>query len=248
MGNDHLRTCLSTRGMTTNDLAGAIGVDPRTVERWVELGRVPHPRHRIETARALSVDEQDLWPNGDAARRTPAARRAEILQVFPQRSDVPAELWRRLTGEVEHQIDVLVYAGLFMLDTNPGLPQQLAARASEGLVGRFLFGDPESATVAWRGGEEGIGEDLAARVRLSLNYMNEASRVPQLEIRLHETILYNSIYRFDDEMLVNTHVVGSPAGQNPVLHLRKTAGGHLFDHYLASFERVWEGAQPWQDQ
>jgi hypothetical protein len=32
---------------------------------------------------------------------------------------------------------------------------------------------------------------------------------PQLgQIRLHDTPLYNSIYRFDDELLVNTHVYG----------------------------------------
>ena len=29
-----------------------------------------------------------------------------------------------------------------------------------------------------------------------------------MSIHLHDTTLYNSIYRFDDELLVNTHVWG----------------------------------------
>jgi hypothetical protein len=31
-----------------------------------------------------------------------------------------------------------------------------------------------------------------------------------------------------------------------VLHLQLVAGGHLFDHYLTSFERVWELGQPYR--
>jgi 8-oxo-dGTP pyrophosphatase MutT (NUDIX family) len=48
-----------------------------------------------------------------------------------------------------------------------------------------------------------------------------------------------SIYRFDDDMLVNAHVYGAPAAHSPVLHLRRLPGGRLVDHYQASFERVW---------
>lgn len=44
-------------------------------------------------------------------------------------------------------------------------------------------------------------------------------------------------------MLVNTHAAGSPASQSPVLHLRRVDGGHLFDHYLESFDWVWSTAE-----
>jgi hypothetical protein len=84
---------------------------------------------------------------------------------------------------------------------------------------------------------------MAARVRLSLSYLDEAIEVPGVDLRLHTTALYNSIYRFDSDMLVNTHAYGSPAAQSPVLHLRRLAGGWLFDHYQASFERVWAQAR-----
>ena len=70
------------------------------------------------------------------------------------------------------------------------------------------------------------------------------SRRPSVDARLHDATLYNSLYRFDDDLLVNTHAYGTPAGQSPVLHLRRLSGGRLFDHYMASFERVWQAARP----
>ena len=61
---------------------------------------------------------------------------------------------------------------------------------------------------------------------------------------MHATTLYNSIYRFDDAMLVNTHVYGLTAAQAPLLHLRRLDGGVLFDTYLNSFQAAWEVARP----
>jgi hypothetical protein len=109
-----------------------------------------------------------------------------------------------------------------------------------------LFGEPSSQVVADRGEEEGIGDGLLARIRTSLRYLRAAPAVPGIEVRLHATILYNSLYRFDDDLLVNMHVYGAPAPQNPVMHLRRVPGGRLFDHYLDSFERVWAQAKPYE--
>jgi hypothetical protein len=74
--------------------------------------------------------------------------------------------------------------------------------------------------------------------------MHDALEEPGVSVRLHSTTLYNSLYRYDNELLVNAHAYGVPAGQSPVLHLRRLLGGRLFDHYLASFERVWQAARP----
>jgi hypothetical protein len=66
------------------------------------------------------------------------------------------------------------------------------------------------------------------------------------EIRLHDTVLYNSIYRAGDQLLVNTHIFGTMASNAPVFHLRKIPGGEMASTYLDSFERVWEHAAPYQ--
>jgi hypothetical protein len=243
MGNERLRGQLSQAGMTAADLASTLQIDPKTVGRWLDTGRVPRQPHRGRAANVLGVADTYLWPQLLDDERARAASQAELVTVYPHRGAVPADLWRRLITGAKKKFEVLVYSGLFLVDNHPDLAQQLTARARDGLQVRMIYGDPESSTVAWRGEEEGIGANLAARIRLALNAVQPLVGVTGAEIRLHETVLYNSIYRFDDEMLVNTHVVGSPAPQNPVLHLRRIEGGHLFEHYLRSFEHVWDSAK-----
>src|SRR6185312_11848298 len=58
------------------------------------------------------------------------------------------------------------------------------------------------------------------------------------------TTLYNSLYRFDQDMLVNGHAYGAPANESPVLHLRRVPGGRMWDHYMRSLEEVWAVASP----
>jgi hypothetical protein len=55
--------------------------------------------------------------------------------------------------------------------------------------------------------------------------------------------LYNSIYRADDELLVNTHAYGCPASHAPVFHLHRTGDDGMAATYLSSFERVWAAAR-----
>ena len=52
-------------------------------------------------------------------------------------------------------------------------------------------------------------------------------------------MLYASLFRFDESMMVNTHTYGAYAARSPVLHLRRVPGGQLFDYYDRAYERVW---------
>lgn len=244
MGNDRLRQLMQIHGTTASDLATLVEVDPKTVSRWVETGRLPHPRHRASVARHLESEETFLWPQLLQDPSTHVASRAEIAAVYPSRAAVPATLWRRLLESATENIDILVYSGLFLIDTNPDLPQLIEKKAADGLTARLLYGDPDSAVVANRGEEEGIGENLAARVRMSLSYMNGLTNTAGVEFRQHQAVLYNSIYRFDDDMLVNAHVLGFPAGQNPMLHVQHVPGGRLFGHYLQSLLKLWDCSAP----
>ncbi|MEU7755672.1 helix-turn-helix transcriptional regulator [Micromonospora sp. NPDC049171] len=65
--NDALRVALSDTGHTAESLAETVGVDPKTVGRWLAEGRIPHPRHRLAAAEALQKDVSDIWP--DTSRR-----------------------------------------------------------------------------------------------------------------------------------------------------------------------------------
>jgi hypothetical protein len=103
----------------------------------------------------------------------------------------------------------------------------------------MLFGDPNSEAVALRGEEEGIGDLLAARCRLTWSYWAPFLGEQGIEARRHGTTLYNSMFRFDDTLLVNSHALGVAASHSPVMHLQKVAGGRLFSQYLQSFDTAW---------
>src|SRR5690606_22136029 len=50
MANERLRAALLQKGVSIADLAQAIQVDPKTVERWVTKGREPYRKHRFAAA------------------------------------------------------------------------------------------------------------------------------------------------------------------------------------------------------
>lgn len=243
MANERLRGQLVTAGLTVEQVATNVGVDPKTIERWINIGRVPHPRNRLAMANALGCDEAYLWP--DAVDRR-AATQEEFICLYPHRGAVPGELWSLLARGADDSIDILVYAGQFLWDGWPDLPGVLARKAARGTRVRLLFGDPDSDAVRLRGEEEGIHEGMASRIRIALGYLKRGMRGMELQVRLHSTTLYNSIYRFDDDLLVNTHVYGAGTPHSPVLHYRRLPGGRLFSHYMESIDRVWAAATPWQ--
>ncbi|MFI0894849.1 XRE family transcriptional regulator [Streptomyces sp. NPDC020983] len=242
MPNERLRAALLERGLTLDELANSIDVDPKTVERWVTTGRTPYRRHRYAVAAQLGVDETYLWPDALTPDQIAGASESEILTVYPHRWSVPSDLWRRMFDTAEHEIGVLVYSGLF-LSEDAGTHQVFRAKADAGVRVRILLGDPQSAAVAQRGADEGLDDAMAAKIRNALLMYRPLQGVEGIDFRLHDTILYNSIYRADDQLLVNTHIYGFNAAQAPVLHLRKVAGGGMVNHYLDSFERVWDRAR-----
>jgi transcriptional regulator with XRE-family HTH domain len=248
MANERLRMALHEAGLQLDDLARHVGVDAKTAERWITKDRLPHPANRAQTARLVGVDEFVLWPQLTTGRRGRAIGAAELLEVYPTRSAVPAESWYALMESARRHIDVLVYSGLFLPDGRADLADVLRRKAGDGVQVRLLLGDPSCEAVTLRGDDEGVGDGMAARIRLAMGYLRPAFDAPGVQIRLHETTLYNSIYRFDDELLVNIHAYGATASQSPVLRMRRIAGGRLFDHYMASVERVWESASTVRDQ
>lgn len=245
MPNERLRSAIASAGITVESLAARVEVNQKTVERWISLGRLPHRTHRWNTAEVLGRDETYLWPELLNDERVTGASDAEFVRLYPHRGAVPPTLWTQLVDDARDVIDVLVYSGLFLVDSRPDLAETLIAKAHDGVRIRLLFGDPASSEVRRRSEEEGIGPDgLPGRLRTTLSYLRTAFGTPGIEVREHQTILYNSIYRSDTTMLVNPHAYGSGAPFNPVIHLQRVPGGRMFDHYQSSFEKVWDVGKP----
>lgn len=248
MPNERLRDALNRAGLTMPDLAREVGVDPKTIERWVSKGRLPYPRHRSRMAAVLRESEGYLWPETGGANEVRAARtEAEVVRFYPRRAEISRETWQRLLSKATERIDVLVYAGLFFPEQLPALATTLCEKVQAGAEVRILMARPDGAQVARRGMEEGIGDVVQGRVRNALSFFEPHARHDCIKLRLHDTTLYNSIFRFDDDMLVNTHVFGLPAAHAPVIHLRQVPGGELFSIYGDSFDRVWLASAPVQD-
>ncbi len=243
--NERLRDAMNRAGLKPSDIAVALDVVPKTVERWITKGRVPYPKHMSALAALLSETENYLWPDALSEQRRAEVSESEVVKVYPHRSNVPAELWKRLIKEATEQVDILVFAGLYLAEEH-GLAKKLHKRAAGGMPVRLLFGDPEGSRVRERGLEEGIGDAFGSRVENALAFYAPYADDSGLQIRLHDTTLYNSILRFDDEMLVNLHVHGLVGAQAPVLHLRQLGNGSLFETYMSSLEDIWENARTFE--
>ena len=239
--NGRLRTAMARRAVTVEEAAASAHVDPKTVQRWL-AGRTPHARHRWALARLLQEDEEYLWPEVGAALKE--RRAGELVSLYPHRADVPFDLWWGLFQDAESQIDILVYAALFLHEQYPAINELLAAKCRASCRVRVALGDPDSAAVRQRGSEETFGEGIESRCRVALRHYAPLIGTERFELRLHQTTLYNSIYRFDTHMLVNTHIWGANAYSAPVLHLRQLQGASpLFSGYAESFEAVWAAAK-----
>jgi transcriptional regulator with XRE-family HTH domain len=246
VANERLRDALLAAGLTIEDVAEKVGVDPKTVERWTTQGdRVPYARHRRTLASMVGQAESYLWPSALPPERQATIAASEIVSVYPHRQSIPADLWDRLLRQAADRIDVLVHAGLFLVE-RPDFIRTLAEKAGAGVTVRIAFGDPDSDAVALRNDEERLGDSgvLAARIKYGLRPYTPLVGTPGIEFRFHATTLYNSIFRFDDEMIVNNHVYGVPGAHAPGLHLRKLGAGDLFSTYAKSFTDVWALSKP----
>jgi len=239
--NETLRRAMFRARLSEEDVASQLAVDPKTVRRWVE-GRVPYPRHRWALAAMLHSNEHNLWPElaPDAGS---ASIPSEIVAVYPHRWAVPREVWDRLFRDARYEISILAYSSLFLAEDS-GLLDTLAARAHAGVTVRIALGDPNCSRVAERGTQEGIDDAMAAKIRNAVTLYEPLRAVGRAEIRLHQTVLYNSIYRADGHMLVNQHAYAIPAAHSPVFHVRRSFGTDMFGNYLASFEHIWQTALP----
>jgi hypothetical protein len=226
-----------------DDVAAHLDVDPKTVRRWLS-GRVPYPSSRAALADLVGVDEADLWPEagGPLSGRS---RPEELAAVYPHRWAIPREVWTRFFESAEHEIDVLAYSALFLAE-DAGLLGIIADKASCGARVRIALGDPDCAAVVQRGQEEGIGDAMAAKVRNALTLYQPLMGIAHIEIRLHEAVLYNSIYRADGQVFVNQHAYGIPAARSPVFCYREPESSDIAAAYLDSIERVWTSAKSMQ--
>lgn len=104
------------------------------------------------------------------------------------------------------------------------------------------------ANMTLRGEEEGIGDAVSARSRTTIELLARQQATAELQIRTHQTTLYTSFFRVDDEMIVNFHIYGSPGRNNPVMVFARNDEPRLWATLDQAFNRVWDHAKPLADR
>jgi hypothetical protein len=242
MPNERLRATLLESEYDERSLADEFGLDHKSVQRWITRGITPRRPAAHRAAKLLGVSPSWLWPDLETDRES--ASQAEIATLFPHRSEVPRHLWLDLLTASSRRVWLYANASLFLPEDNPESIDIIRRKAEGGLDVRVLMADPDSPECTKRGVEERLFDAIPARVGMALSYYAPLVGVSGIEFRLQAETLYNSIFVYDDEMLINQHVYGMYGYMAPVLHLRRMEGGDFFDTYIRSFERVWEVSSP----
>lgn len=235
--NERLVAAMQTAGIGPADLARRAEVnDPKTIQRWVTGRQRPHRRTAELVGVALGVPVSVLWPDLGVGSAFPT----ELVHMYATRRELQPAYVEALARGAHANIDVLAYAATWLWDSVPDVTNQLAQAARRACTVRICLGDPASPAVAARGVEEGIGEAMSARCTLAISYAAPLVREFPEVLRLHATTLYASMFRFDDDLLVNWHVYGTAAADAPVFHFRLTPEADTVASRLTSaFDAVW---------
>ncbi|MFG1626222.1 XRE family transcriptional regulator [Kribbella sp. NPDC049227] len=227
--------------LTELDLSVKLSVDPKTVRNWMR-GQLPHPHRREALARLLGAEAEAIWPELSALA-TATTRPAEIAGVYPRRSAISQTSWLSFFGAAESEIGILAYSALFLAE-DARIVRLLSEKCEAGVQIKIALGCPDGENIAQRGAEEEIGESMGAKIRNSLALLSSLVQRDGVELKLHDTVLYNSMYRADDQLLVNQHAYGVPAASSPVYHYRHSGDSEMLRSYFASFDAIWAKGVP----
>lgn len=219
-GTHHpLARALRGAGLDIAETAARLGVDPKTVGRWL-AGRIPYPRNRAALIELTGWTAHDLWP--DLARAVASEPATEVRAVYPSLAAIPVDTWRQLLVRAETEVSIITERDPWPVH-DPNVWHLLGEKARAGVRVR----------VALRPCTE-TNEPMALPAYV---------RGPGIDVRVLNTVMYTRIYRADDELLVGPAVYGVPTSQSPILHLRRIGNGGVATTYLESFERIWTSAR-----
>ncbi|WP_405137606.1 hypothetical protein [Nocardia sp. NBC_01388] len=160
-------------------------------------------------------------------------------------SDMPNELWISLLLKATEQIDLVGYAYPFVLELLPNAADIIAAKCRDGARVRLAFADPDCTHVIERDNLEQMHGTLPGRIRNALSMLGQLRATPGCAIGLHTMHLYNSVFRFDDQMIVTPYLVHARGYQHPALHLRNLSPHGIFASFADQVEQIWDTTTPY---
>jgi transcriptional regulator with XRE-family HTH domain len=227
MAISNFKAALNSAGLTVEQFAEIVDVDPKTVRRWA-TGRVPYPRHRVTIARALDSAEHELWPDQIPAPATPddeptdvqpaTARVCEVVATWGSSRNPGTPNVQTFLADTHQRIDVLDPSS--GISRSPRLVDHLRQHAGAGCEVRVLIDriTPELASLA---GQRAV------------------------ELRTLDLSLVHTVLRADDQMLLGLRLVGEDS--IPLFEVHRHLDGGLFDQLVNHYARAWDIAHPLPD-
>lgn len=169
-------------------------------------------------ARVLNESEEALWP-----------------QTRPD-----------LAAGAKEKIDIVGYAYPFVFELLPDAAEIIAQKCRNGAQVRLAFADPDSAHVAERDALEQMNGTLAGRIQNALSMLGELDSVSGCQVGLHSVHLYNSVFRFDDQMIVTPYLIRARGYQHTAFHLRRLSSHGIFSSFADQVEQLWGSVAPYQ--
>ncbi|WP_027344807.1 hypothetical protein [Hamadaea tsunoensis] len=242
MRNERLQAALTAAGVTIRELSEWAGVDPKTAERWIYEGRTPRRATAHRAAAGLGVPSGWLWPRLDGQHVPTVNGRGDFLRFYTHRTEVPTDIWRELAGAATTTIEIQAVSGLSILAAEPALLGIIEAKGAAGTAVRLLLADHRTPQPpAYDDGS--FYQSAADRARTARGLFDPVIRAGHAELRWNRGAVYNSLFRFDHEMLVHQHVYGSLGFVEPIMHVRRLTDAGLFDMFATGFDRAWAHAR-----
>ncbi|QLG42076.1 MULTISPECIES: DUF5919 domain-containing protein [unclassified Paenibacillus] len=160
-----------------------------------------------------------------------------LIGIWSRRMSIDNEIWIKKIKESKSTIDILGYAVHF-LPEHYEFNELIETKNKEGCRIRILLGKPDGYYIKARNEEEKNEGSISDRIKTTLARLSPLLEQGFIEIRLHDAPLYNSIYKFDSEMLVTPHLYGLRGAAAPLMNLKEIDKG-IFEIYNKHFEDIW---------
>jgi transcriptional regulator with XRE-family HTH domain len=218
--NQNLKNALQDAGLSLEEFASILAVDPKSVSRWVAGTSTPYPRHRAAISRALALDETELWPDqagstvevdGNPSTSLSAGTGMQF-RVWGDSDDPSALDPVSFIEETSGPIDVLETGTWF----------ELAGPVAAALIARAVAGDQ-------------------VRVASTAPRPNLAHLIRQSGVQLRCVDVNDvAVIRCATTMLIASRL-GGFADQPPALfHVEADGSDGLYDRLTALFDTIWD--------
>jgi DNA-binding transcriptional regulator YdaS (Cro superfamily) len=220
MANENHKNALQAAGLTPEEFADIVRVDPKSVQRWVDGHTKPYPRHRASIARALDLTEQDLWPE-QASAQDPGQGSQDGNPVAA--SDVTGS-WAYATDEEAPDPISLIEdsdGAIDLLDNGRGI-------------------EPTTVLLAAILEQANTGHNVRLLTCLPKLRLEPLIDHEKIEVRVIDACPDHSLLRVADTMLVTFNLAGGADQAPPLIKLTRAVAGGLFDRLAENLETLWD--------